>query len=42
MSPEVPRYGWKVGFDNQFPDPRTPLLFPRLKQIIQILPLIIR
>ncbi|KAF0760009.1 non-lysosomal glucosylceramidase, partial [Aphis craccivora] len=38
----VPEYGWKVDFDHQFPDPRTPNYIPRIKQILQLLPLIIR
>jgi len=38
----VPEYGWKVDFDHQFPDPRTPTYMPRIKQILQLLPLIVR
>ncbi|VVC26259.1 Hypothetical protein CINCED_3A006003 [Cinara cedri] len=42
MSSDVPRYGWKVDLDHQFPDPRTPNYIPKFKQILQMLPLIIR
>lgn len=38
----VPEYGWKVDFDHKFPDPRTPSYMPRIKQILQLLPLIVR
>lgn len=38
----VPQYGWKVEFDHEFPDPRTPFKRPKFKQIFQLLPLIIR
>lgn len=41
-SSRVPRYGWKIDFDHIFPDLRKASYIPRIKQIIQLLPLIIR